>query len=104
MAVQGDKIVTVKCDGTKCTVSPRETVVDAGNNVVFQNMTADSISILIAEEKFFKSYKFDVDPDDEVSMPVESSAKGETLFAVFCREVDDFAQASSMPKIIIPPR
>ena len=79
MAVQGDAFVTIKCDGTTCTVSPRETVVDAGDNVVFQNMTADSISILIAEEKIFKSYKFGVDPGEEVSMPVESSVSGETL-------------------------
>ena len=104
MAVQGDKIVTIKCDGTTCTVSPRETDVDAGDNVVFQNMTGDSIAILIAEEKMFKDYNFGVDPGEEVSMAAQSVESGESLYAVFCREIDDFAQASSMPKIIVRPK
>ena len=78
--------------------------VDTGDNVVFQNMTAGSISILIAEERMFKNYKFGVDPNEEVSISTESGVLGETLFAVFCREIDDFAQASSMPKIIVRPK
>jgi len=79
-------------------------VVDSEEYVIFRNTTAESISILIAEEKLFKDYKFVVDAHEEVSMAVQDLPSGESLYAVFCREIDDFAQASSMPKIIVRPK
>ncbi len=96
-----NKIATIDTDGTVCRVSDRVLEVKIDDVVTIKNTTAGSISILISEEKLFKEYKFKIDAGEDATLTVQDVADGDYLYAVFCREIDDFAQASSMPIIAV---
>ena len=95
------KTATIDTDGTVCRVSDRVLEVKIDDVVTIKNATADSISILISEEKLFEEYKFKIDAGKDATLTVRDVAVGDYLYAVFCREIDDFAQASSMPIIAV---
>ncbi len=99
-----DRMVTIERDGDLCTVKPGVLVVCPNDNIIFQNQTADSISILFSEEEISEKYRFAVDSKANTPMPIQSVRTCVYPYAVFCREIDDFAQASSMPKIIVRPK
>ena len=96
-----NKTVTIYTDGTVCRVSDRVLEVEIDDVITVKNATADSVSILISEEKLFKDYRFDIDAGGDSVMTVGDVAAGEYLYAIFCREIDNFAQASSMPIIAV---
>jgi len=103
MNVSGN-VITIAIDkvtGT-CKVEPRESFVRIGDAVSFSNQTAASVSVLISKENMFSVHRFRIGAREEQRMIVEESIEpGEYPYAVFCREIDDFAHASSMPIIII---
>ena len=96
-----NKTVTINTDGTVCTVSKRVLVVKIDDVITIKNSTAKSIQILVSEEKLFKGYKFKIKAGKDETLTVQDVADNDYPYAVFCREIDDFAQASSMPIIAV---
>lgn len=99
-----NKIVTITRDGAACKVAPRALEVNPGDTVTFHNVTGKSVSLLMSDETVFEEYRLKIEPKLKASTVVRDVPSGEYPYAVFCREIDDFAQASSMPIIIVRPR
>jgi len=99
-----NKIVTITRDGAACKVAPRALEVNPGDNVTFHNVTGKSVSLLMSDEMVFEKYRLKIESKQKESTVVRNVPSGEYPYAIFCRDIDDFAQASSMPIIIVRPR
>ncbi len=101
MTNANNNTITIATDSTGCTVSPGTLEVNTGDDITIINQTDDSASVLVANEKLFKEHKFTIDSGSDKLLTVESVSAGDYPYAVFCRQIDDFAHASSMPIIVV---
>jgi len=58
----------------------------------------------MSDETVLDDNQLKIEAGQKESTVVQDVPSGEYPYAVFCREIDDFAHASSMPIIIVRPR
>lgn len=95
------KVVTVTCSGSDCTVSPGALTMSIHQDVTFCNNTSAGIAVMMSDERMFSEHQFKVDSGDEVTKRLEDIDDGDYPYAVYCDVINDFAHASSMPKIVV---
>jgi len=98
------KTVTIIKDKAACKVAPRALEAHPGDSVTFHNVTGKSVSMLMSDETVLDDNQLKIEAGQKESTVVQDVPSGEYPYAVFCREIDDFAHASSMPIIIVRPR
>ncbi len=102
MQLSSVKTVTITVDGAVCTVSPSELIVRKSDEVFFDNQTPGEISVLCSEDKIFGvSGQFGVGAQGKEPQVVGDCPPGRYPYAVYCRWIEGFARASSMPIIIV---
>ena len=102
MQVSSVKTVTITFDGTACKVSPCELIVRQNDEVFFDNQTPGDISVLCSEDKIFGVLgQFGIGAEGKEPQVVGDCPPGWYPYAVYCRCIDGFALAASMPIIIV---
>ncbi|MDH4156320.1 MAG: hypothetical protein OEW00_03475 [candidate division Zixibacteria bacterium] len=102
MQLSSVKTVTIAFDGTACTVSPPELMVKKSDEVFFDNQTPAEISVLCSEDKIFGlPGQFAVGAEGKEPHVVGDCPPGWYPYAVYCRCIEGYARAASMPIIIV---
>ena len=91
--------------GRSLTVAPHEREADAGDEIVFRNITGEPVTLLIPDAGLFgEAGTYPLDPGGSSPvLKVAAAASGGYPYAVYNVNTREFAQ-SAVPIIIIYPR
>jgi plastocyanin len=99
------KDVTIARVDAICKVAPPVMELYPGDSITFHNTTDNSVSVLMSDETVFDEYRLKIEKGESKPAFVQEEAPpGKYPYAIFCREIDDFAEASSMPIVIVRPK
>jgi len=98
--------VKIQYDDVECKVTPIEFEAEFKDEVRFHNLTGEDMCLLFSRDELFNTGKIKVKSGEAEQLPVKvllplPGDKKPYPYAVYCKRVDDFAKAGSMPIIII---
>jgi hypothetical protein len=98
-------VVAIVSDGSRIMAAPGMAPIHAGNQLVFHNLTREAATIIMPDDRIFGTNLFTVDANAQISLTVPENFDlfGSYPYAIYFRQLREFAHAS-MPIIIIYPK